>query len=365
MIKVPTAKIVPALLAILVTSLLMSNAAEAQGVPPIPAIYSGFANGAGSPVPDGLIIVAKIGDYQSIGAVVSNGRYQGLTVAPLDSSLVNKEVTFNLDGVKADETEKFAPGKIDLNFNLTFPSLPEPTPTVTPVPTETPIPPTPTPTPLVAHPAVYTGSIVVAGGGVPEAAVLVSRIGSYESLPAFIQGDSYRNLVIDPGDAGMIGRQIEFFLNGVKSRSTGTYKSSDFVVGFNLVFVGLPTPTPTQTNTPTPAPTRTNTPTPRPTATPTDTPAPTPTLTPIPTRTARPTRTPTATPTPIPTPTETPSPTATAVPPTPTPTPTGGGCTPFSDAPLAAGLPNLLLLLAPIGAITGYRRYRNSSRRRP
>ena len=73
--------------------------------------------------------------------------------------------------------------------------------TATPVPTEPPTDtPTSTPAPEEARPSVYSGSVVVAGGTVPKGAVVVARVGDYESFPAVIGDDeTYRNLVVDPG----------------------------------------------------------------------------------------------------------------------------------------------------------------------
>ena len=125
-----------------------------------------------------------------------------------------------------------------------------------------------------------------------------------------------------------------------------------------------PTPTPTPSAVPTPTP-------PPPTVTPTPSPIiavpPTPeatVLTPTPTSTATPS--PTATPVPAPVdmpPTATPK-TVAAEPAeataTPAPAPTGGFCTVSLDAPVTAGVLNVLLLLAPLGMIAGFRRYHSS-----
>ncbi|MCH8247894.1 MAG: hypothetical protein IH951_16030, partial [Bacteroidetes bacterium] len=134
------------------------------------------------------------------------------------------------------------------NFALSFPAPPTPTPTATPVP------PTATPTPLAALPALYSGFVIVAGGTVPDRPELVARIGDYQSLPASIDGEQYRNLVVDPDDIGLVGQTVEFFLNGVKARNTDAYESGKVDRDFDLVFIGLPTPTATPTVTPTSTP---------------------------------------------------------------------------------------------------------------
>ena len=340
----------------------------AQGLPAAPFIYSGSVTVAGAPAPDGYAITARINGYQSEPVTTAGGRYSSLTVSPPQgstNSFVNKTITFHLDGVQAEESDTFKAAGfpvIDARFNLTFPQLPVPTPTVTPIP------PTVTPTPVVALPAVYSGALVVAGGTVPVGAVLEARIGGYRSAPAVIEGEGYINLVVDPQDLGLAGGTIDFFLNGVKSSISHTYQSGSFTRGFDLVFTGLPTPTPTALPpTPTPVP---------PTATPVPpTPVP-PTATPVPPTPVPATATPVP-PTPVP-PTATsvpptptlvpPTPTAAAVvaapaaaaPPTPSPTaePTDGDCLATSNAPVAAGLANVLLLVAPLGIIAGFRRSR-------
>ena len=376
---------------------LEPRTAAAQSPPPAPTVYSGTATAGGAPVPDGYRIVARVvanvGTYQSAPVTVRGGRYGSLEVSPPGVAFSGRPVTFHLGDVQAMETGAYRSAgrpEIKTGFNLTFPSVPEPTPTPPPVP------PTPTVKPVQALPGVFSGTIVVAGGTVPAEAVLVARIGSYESLPASIQGESYRNLVVDPGDTSALGQPVEFFLNGVKSRNDVSYESGMQRHDFDLVFTGLPTPTPTVTPVPptaTPEPTATPTPVPpTPTPQPTATPTPLPTATPVPTATATPAPTATATPAPTatpeppmapptpaptatPVPTATPAPTATSEPavapptppppapteaaavptPEPTPEPEGGGfCSATSsDTPLRAGLGNLLFLLAPLALVLG------------
>ncbi len=368
---------------------LEPRTAAAQSPPPAPTVYSGTATAGGAPVPDGYRIVARVvanvGTYQSDPVTVRGGRYGSLEVSPPGVAFSGRPVTFHLGDVQATETGAYRSAgrpEIKTGFNLTFPSVPEPTPTPPPVP------PTPTVKPVQALPGVFNGTIVVAGGTVPAEAVLVARIGSYESLPASIQGESYRNLVVDPGDTSALGQPVEFFLNGVKSRNDVSYESGMQRHDFDLVFTGLPTPTPTVTPVPptaTPEPTATPTPVPpTPTPQPTATATPLPTATPVPTATPEPTATatpeptaapPTPAPTATPVPTSTPAPTATLEPtmapptppppapteaavvptPEPTPEPEGGGfCSATaSDTPLRAGLGNLLFLLAPLALVLG------------
>lgn len=346
-----------AVMATLVAGLL--GTARAQTPPPIPAIYSGNVTVAGSPAPDGLLITAHISavgvpsatttEYISEPVAIKNGRFEALTVAPPDVNYAGRAVTFHLDGEQATQTDLFQFQKINLKFDLTFAKLPAPTPTPTPVPTSTPI---PTATPVTAQPSIYFGAIVVAGATVPPGAVLVARIGPYQSEKALIDGDKFSNLVVLPADLSLVGKPVEFYLNGVKSSVVDIYESGRTKRDLQLVFVGVPTPTATNTPVP-PTPTPTSTPVP-PTATATPLPPTvTPTITPRPTATAIPTRTPTATPVP-PTPTAVVVPTATA-----TPAPSGGVCgSNYGTASAVAGVGNVLLLLAPLALIAGYRRWR-------
>ncbi len=320
------------LLAILVAIAAVNvRPTHAQSLPPAPVIYNGNVTVAGAPAPDGLIITARIEDYESPPVETSGGRFLALNVAPPDSSYGNKTVTFHLGGyVQASETDTSISPSLPVlknNFILTFADLP-PTPT-----------PTPTATPVIFQPTAYEGAIVIAGGDTPASAVLVARIGSYQSSPARVEGNTYRNLVITPIGISAIGQTVEFYLNGIKSSTTDVFQEGQFKPNFALIFVGLPTPTPTPTPTATPTPIPT--PTPAPTSTPTPTPVPpTPTPTPVP---PTPTRVPTATPIPPPTP-------------SPTPEPSGGlSCSSPLNGSGGNGMADLLLILAPVGLIGIYR----------
>ena len=340
-------------LAALVGTLLLSAApASAQEQPPnLPTVFSGSATGGGKAVPNGFTLVARIDTrYESAPVEVKDGRYELLVVAPDDQALIGQAVTFDLEGVLANQTATYQPGVVNTSFNLTFPKLPDPTPTPTATPTLTPV---PTATPKVVFPAVYSGFIVVAGGVTPEGAVLVARVGSYESLPARIEGETFRNLIIDPQDSGLEGKTIEFMLNGVVSRTVDSYASGAVKRDLTLVFFDVPTPTPTPqpTFTPTPLP-----PTATPTITPTATPVPvSPTLTPVPVS-------PTLTPVPVfPTSAAAPQPTSALEQTTPqaTPAASGGACgAPDVDAPITTGMTNFLLMVGPLAALGLYRRFR-------
>ncbi len=370
-----------AILAAVLVGAFSFGQAHAQGLPPMPIIYSGTATAGGAPVPDGLFIHAQVGDYVSNPVPVLNGKYEILTVDPGASAPSGSTIVFYLFDVPAQETATFQAAGVpilDLSFNLTFAALPLPTPTPSPIP------PTPTETPRVAIPAAYAGIVIVAGAAVPENAQIIARIGDeYESLPGVVDADTgeYFGLVLDPVDFNLIGRTVEFFLNGTKARTTIIYESGVSNRNLDIIFTEFPTPT----TTPVPP---TETPVP---PTPTETPVP-PTETPIPTETPVP-----PTKTPIPTPTRTPEPpTATPVPPTPTPeppTPTpvptapsqvaglgdatatatvdpaapdpdeegGGGCnSTYGDTSMLGGAGNLLFLFAPLGAVFALKRRRRN-----
>ena len=285
--------------------------ASAQGLPPAPVTYSGTATAGGAPVPDGYVITARIGDYLSQTAQVKDGFY-AVQVAPPETRHVGRGITFLIGEEPANETDAYRPlghPTFRRNFNLTFGRLPAITPTPTPTATPTPEsggqpvgPPTQTPTESgIPNPSSYSGRLSAAGAEIPVGAVLVAWIGSYASEPALVKGDSYSGLVVNPADASFVGREIEFFLGGIRSATTATFRGGEFIENFPLLFFGFPTPTPVP---PTPVPPTPVPPTPVP-------PTPVP-PTPVPPTPVPPTPVP---PTPVP---------ATAVPPTvvpPTPVP--------------------------------------------
>ncbi len=101
---------------------------------------------------------------------------------------------------------------------------------------------------LNAYPAVYSGSIVVAGANIPSDAVLKAQIGDYISAPALIDGNTFQNLVVSPGDVKYIGQPIIFTLNDVKSEPTKEkYESGSVTSQLSLAFIGLPVETPVKT----------------------------------------------------------------------------------------------------------------------
>ncbi len=348
------------------------------GPPPGGIIYYGEATVDGEPVPDGLEIIARVGDYESKPVTVTQGKYASLSVASPDTSHAGQTINFFLGDVQADQTDRYQPHGIPViktGFGLTFSALPAPTPAPTVIPTNTPItPPTPppSPTPEISEPMVFVSGLVFIRGTseAPTDSILVARIGDgYQSEPAAViaTDGTYGGLVVDPGDRSFEGSEIRFFLNGIQARTTAIYQSGKLERTFDILFTEYPTPIPTQTpiptNTPipaptdTPVPTRTPVPTPvPPTSTPAPTQTPVPTPTPAPTNTAIP---PTNTPVPTPEPTEPPQP-------EPSPEPTAspdesGGCFSVANVSPLTGAANALLLIAPLGLIVGLR---NASRRR-
>ena len=342
-----------------------ANRVSAQSPPSGPYIYSGAVSVNGQPAPDGYMIHATVGDYQSEPVTIMGGRYEGLAVVPAGTQYNRQTITFYLGNVPANETDEYHLSGLPVpkpSFDLTFPSLPVPTPTPT---VEAPPTAIPTATPEVPAAMVFaSGNVFLTRGGtLPEGAQLTARIGGYTSEPASILTAEglFADLVVDPQDGNAVGQNILFFIDAKAARTTTIFAGGRTERNFDIVFtVPFPTATPVATNTPEP------TATPLPTATPEPTATPVPTATPIPpTATPEPTATPVPTATPIP-PTATPEPTATPVPPTPVtvaeePESSGGCFSPGRVAPGAAAA-NALLLLAPLGLIAGVRTARRRRR---
>ena len=246
-------KIILILGALIALTVSTSYVASATGPPPSPYIYSGTVTVAGSPAPDGLEIIAHVvapngTDFQApFSVTVKNGKFYGLGVGTPDTSYGGGIVTFYLEGkIPSEETDVYvvySNPTVKDSFSLTFPNLPIPTPTPTAIPTPIPTPIPPTPTPLATIPSVYSGMIAVLGGELPQDAELIASVGSYSSYAAVIDGYEYANLVVDPADISLRGEAIEFFLNGIKSRTTSSYQSGGIHKNFYLIFSDLPTPT--------------------------------------------------------------------------------------------------------------------------
>ncbi len=364
---------------VLLMTVLTTQLISAQELPQMPDVYSGTANlSNGANMPDGTKIIARVLDYESASVVVEGGKYLSLVVTPLEARFLSKInasnecslttkvvenysasncVSFHaviydasgeviIDSVQASQVRAYTGFNIENDLNLIFDRLPTIPPTPTPIPpTATPTP-VPTATPLAAQPGIFSGTIIVAGSDVPEGAELIAVIGDYTSAPAFIIGDEFKNLVIDPVDPQYIGLEIIFLLNGTPSSVTVTFESGARNKELEVIFSGLPTPTavpameeaePEATNTAVPP-----TPMPEPTATP----VPEPTPTPVP-----PTVTPVVASSEI------------AVEEEPTVVPEEeffGTCSApdQNSAPVSQSVVNGLLILAPVGLLWAYRRYR-------
>ena len=240
----------------------------------------------GSELPDGLPVFARIGDEYETEPVLTENGTAFLKIIPNFSNAKGRSVDIYIDTVRIVQDMVYAPGVIDLTRPVTIPNLPLPTPT---------------PTSTSVKPAVYSGTVTIAGAKVQDGMVLVARIGAYESSPANLEGPNFTGLVIITSNEALVGQPVEFYLNGVAA----THSPGPFVPGktqrLDLVFIGVPTPEPTAAPVvPTAAP-----------VVPTATPLP-PASAPLPPASAATPRIVTATPTDVP-------PTATSVPPTNTP----------------------------------------------
>ena len=319
--------------------------------------YTGIVTIGGQPAQDGLLITARVGDYESEpvkvggepGQGLSSGSY-ALNVGP-SADHEGMEIEFWIEGqVRADQTgELFGPiepGKdtvclgcswslpILRRLDLTFPSGPVPTPTQTF---------TPTATAVILEPAFLSGTAFSGSTTPPDGTLIYAKIDEYQSEVVPILNGRF-TLVLNPEAEESDGKSVDFFLSSLQSLQPYRFTPGESRTDLIILFPPLPTPTPTSTPTVTPTPTPTVTPTPtatptvEPTRTPTPTPTPTPTATPTPTPTQVPNiaqtviaeitmtalaATPTPTTTPTPTPTSTPTPTPIPTPtPTPAPTPT-------------------------------------------
>ena len=239
---------------------------ERPGPPTVVGDLLWHGDGGGSPVPDGYVITARIGDYLSQPIEIRDGNYVGLQVAAPTTAHVGRDITFLIGDEPANEKDAYHPTGTPSfkSLNLTFGRLPSvtPTPVATATPTaeagETPVaPPSPPPGGGVPNASTYSGRLSAAGAEIPEGMELVARIGSYASEPALVKGDSYSGLVVNPADATLVNGEIEFFLSGIRSATTATFRGGEFIENFTLVFFGFPTPTPAApAATPTPTPTR-------------------------------------------------------------------------------------------------------------
>ena len=144
-------------------------------VPVLPATFAGTIVVAGQAVTSDMVLIVRIGDYESPpAAILENGEFVNLVIITEDEDLIGAPVEFFLNGEASTPPAigVFEPGArrvVDLVFGEVPPtetplptSTPPPTatpePSATPVPTETPVPPTATVVPptLVAGPPTAT-----------------------------------------------------------------------------------------------------------------------------------------------------------------------------------------------------------------
>ncbi len=255
--------VLAALAAGLVTAGQDTAQAQSQSeIPPLPLFYAGSVTIDGEAPPEGLTIIARIEDYESTAAAVVKGAYENLVVGPPRRAYNGRQITFHLNGVvQAAETATYViPGANEsvfrFGFDLTFDRVPEPGEGVTSTPTATP---EPTPEPgqiegeLPPLPAIYGGSVTVAGSAPPAGLTVVAKISGYVSEPVNVVGGAYENLVVGPPNTTFNDHQITFHLDGkVQAAETATYKvqsspTAIFHLGFDLTFANLPQPDPTPT----------------------------------------------------------------------------------------------------------------------
>ena len=121
-------------------------------VPVLPATYSGTIVVAGQAVTSDMVLVIRLGDYQSPpAAILDDGEFVNLVILTEDENLIGAPVEFFLNGQPSSPPAigVFKPGSrqvVDLVFGDVPPTA-TPVPTETPIPTNTPIPPTATPEP--------------------------------------------------------------------------------------------------------------------------------------------------------------------------------------------------------------------------
>ena len=184
----------------------------------------------GSELPDGLPVIARIGDEYETLPVLTENDTAFLKIVPNFSNAEGRSVDVYIDTVRIDQDMVYTPGLIDLTRPVTIPNLPLPTPT---------------PTSTSVLPAIYSGTVTIAGAKVQDGMVLVARIDDYESFPANLEGPNFTGLVIITSNEDLVGQPVEFYLNGVAA----THSPGPFEPGktqrLDLVFIGVPTPAPT------------------------------------------------------------------------------------------------------------------------
>ncbi len=161
-------------LAVVLAAVFGSEDANAQAPPSLSfVIYQGNVTVGGQPVPDGFVIVARIGDkFVSSSVITDAGRYVGLVVGPSPAGQGDTIEFILEDQVIAEEKPLFlnATGlPISTGLNLTFASAPVPTPT---------------PTPVIVQPSLFQGLVITGSTVAADGLLVFLRIGDYVSPPS-------------------------------------------------------------------------------------------------------------------------------------------------------------------------------------
>ena len=227
-------------LAIVLAAVFGSEDANAQAPPSLSfVIYQGNVTVGGQPVPDGFVIVARIGDkFVSSSVITDAGRYVGLVVGPSPAGLGDTIEFILEDQVIAEEKPVFSVSSLPIStgLNLTFASAPVPTPT---------------PTPVIVQPSLFQGLVITGSTVAADGLLVFLRIGDYVSPPSLTTNGLY-SLVANPQFDLFVGQTIEFFIGDQFAAQTAVYAPGEFRTAFNLTFGAAPTPTPVPTATPTP-----------------------------------------------------------------------------------------------------------------
>ena len=280
-------KYIPAILAVVLFFNISLTSTEAAP-PLLPMVFSGDVTIKDGKSSDNQVIVAQILDnnnsvlFTSQSTIVKNNQYIALTVGPLDSAVIGKNVKFTFMcsdspcNQYAQQVIPFQSAKVTFRYTLVFETAP---PTKSELEAakakakadeaakqaalkaqaeakakaeaeaaakaktdETTTKPTiDTPVALNAYPSIYSGTIVAAGTNIPKNAQLKAQIDDYITGPALIDGNNFQNLVISPGDVKYIGKPIIFILNGIQSEPTKEiYESGKTLDQLTLAFIGLP-----------------------------------------------------------------------------------------------------------------------------
>ncbi len=179
-------RILTAAIVILLASLCVGSVTAAEEIPPFPVQVWGSVTINGEPAPVGSIITAKIGDkvLQSFelsesGKMGSGGTFGEKFVLTAGSDDINKEITFWMGTMQAQETVMFSPGDAS-ERSLTF-SAPANTVSPTQASTQTP--------PVSSTPAQNTIRVVTprAEQVTEVSSVMLQSKNTAEGLPANIQ----------------------------------------------------------------------------------------------------------------------------------------------------------------------------------